>query len=299
MKPIDLGSIALETVIEVERVPIDVGWLFPEAPPDWLARNLDWLDERLIEPATGRLVIAMQSYVVRTARRTILVDTCIGNHKERPSLDWMHRLDTPYLDNLAALGLRPEDIDIVLCTHLHADHVGWNTRLVGGSWVPTFPKARYVMGKSEFEAFSQLHREAAKDQPVARGAFVDSVLPVVASGQADFVDSAHALERELGSGVWLEGLPGHTPGHVGVHVEGEKGKALLIGDAIHHPLQFAGLDTVMRADADRAQAAATRRRLAETHAERDTIILAAHFPLPTAGRIRRRGDQFRFRWLEG
>src|SRR5208282_2220383 len=298
MKPIDFGSMTLATVSEVERVPIDVDWMFPEAPPDWVAKNRDWLDERVIEPGSGRLVITMQSYVVRTRGRTILVDTCIGNHKERPTLAWMHQLDTAYLENLAGIGLRPEDIDVVLCTHLHADHVGWNTRLVDGRWVPTFPKARYVMGKAEFDTFEQLHRRAPKDQPVARGAFADSVLPVVACGQADFVDAAHVVERELDFGVWLESMPGHTAGHVGVHVRGPQGHALLTGDAIHHPVQFSGLDVVMVADADRALAAATRRRLAETYADTDTIILASHFPLPTAGRIVRHRDHFRFRWLD-
>jgi len=298
MKPIDLGAVTLETVSEVERIAIDVGWMFPEAPPDWVELNRDWLDARLVEPASGKIVIAMQSYVVRTRRHNILVDTCIGNHKERPSLAWMHRLDTAYLENLNRIGLRPEDIDTVLCTHLHADHVGWNTRLVDGRWVPTFPKARYVMGRSEFDAFEALHRKAPADQPVARGAFADSVLPVVASGQADFVDAAHVVERELGFGVWLESMPGHTPGHVGVHVRGPRGHALLTGDAIHHPVQFTAPEVAMAADADRAAAAATRRRIAETYADGDTIILASHFPLPTAGRVVRHRDHFRFRWLD-
>jgi glyoxylase-like metal-dependent hydrolase (beta-lactamase superfamily II) len=297
MKPIDFGSMTLETVSEVERVPIDLGWMFPAAPPDWVAKNRDWLDERVIEPRSGQLVITIQSYVVRTRGRTILVDTCIGNHKERPTLAWMHQLDTAYLENLAGIGLRPEDIDMVLCTHLHADHVGWNTRLVDGRWVPTFPKARYVMGKAEFDVFERLHLNRPKE-PVARGAFADSVLPVVASGQADFVDAAHVVERELDFGVWLESMPGHTAGHVGVHVRGPQGHALLTGDAIHHPVQFTALDVVMVSDADRAQAAATRRRLAETYADTDTIILASHFPLPTAGRIVRHRDHFRFRWID-
>jgi len=297
MKPIDFGAMTLETVSEVERVPTDLDWMFPEAPRDWVARNRDWLDERVLEPGSGRIVITIQSYVVRIRGRTILVDTCIGNHKERPTLAWMHRLDTAYLENLAAIGLRPEDIDVVLCTHLHADHVGWNTRLVDGRWVPTFPKARYVMGKAEFDAFERMHLNRPKEA-VARGAFADSVLPVVASGQADFVDAAHVVERELDFGVWLESMPGHTPGHVGVHVRGPNGHALLTGDAIHHPVQFTAPEVVMVSDADRVQAAATRRRLAESHADTDTIILASHFPLPTAGRIVRHRDHFRFRWLE-
>ncbi|MFI4988702.1 MAG: MBL fold metallo-hydrolase, partial [Alphaproteobacteria bacterium] len=297
MKPIDVGPVSLASVVEVERVVIDLAWMFPEAPADWIEENIDWLDARLLAPGAGKIVIAMQSFVIRTGKRTILVDTCIGNHKERPTLAWMHRLDTPYLENLAEIGVRPADVDVVLCTHLHADHVGWNTRLSGGRWVPTFPKARYVIGRAEFDEFARQHR-AAPAVPVARGAFADSVLPVVAAGQADFVEADHAVERELDHGVWLEGTPGHTLGHVAVHVKGAGSHALLTGDAIHHPIQFAGLEVRMASDADRVQAAATRRRLAETYAETDTIILAAHFPLPTAGRIVRRGERFGFRWLE-
>ncbi len=297
MKGIDVGSMSLTSVVEIERIVIDLAWMFPEAPADWIEENIDWLDARLLAPGAGKIVIAMQSFVIRAGKRTILVDTCIGNHKERPTLPWMHRLETPYLENLAAAGVRPEEVDVVLCTHLHADHVGWNTRLSGGRWVPTFPNARYVIARAEFDEFMRQHN-AKPEVPVARGAFQDSVLPVVEAGQADFVAADHAVERDLDHGIWLEPTPGHTLGHVAVHVKGAKGHALLTGDAIHHPIQFSGLDVRMATDADRAQAAATRRRLAETYAESDTLLVPAHFPDPTAGRVVRRGKHFGFRWLE-
>jgi glyoxylase-like metal-dependent hydrolase (beta-lactamase superfamily II) len=248
----------------------------------------------LVEPGSTRLYMSFHSYVIRTRHHTILVDACNGNHKSRPSMPAWNDLDTPYLANLAAIGVRPEDIDIVLCTHLHADHVGWNTRLENGHWVPTFPRARYLMARVEYEYLLNQKR-SNPDTPVNRGSFDDSVLPVVEHGCADMVELDHVVERELGQDVWLSPACGHTPGHVFVNV-GEHGRerAVFTGDVIHHPVQFVDPRIANLADFDPQQAYETRLGLMRRYADTDTLVMTGHFPSPTAGRIVSRGDRFRF-----
>jgi glyoxylase-like metal-dependent hydrolase (beta-lactamase superfamily II) len=270
--------------------------LMPNVTPEYLANGRTWLGENFIQPDADVVYLSVHSYVVRTPRRNILVDTCCGNDKQRASMPAWHLLNTPYLNELAAIGLRPEDIDIVLCTHLHADHVGWNTRLIDGRWVPTFPNARYVMNRDEYGHWRKAH-DANPPLPVTRGAFLDSVLPVVESGQAMMVSGDFHVDVELGDGVWLESAPGHTPGHVCVHAQSDGRHALLCADAVHHPIQLTYPHIVTTADHDPAQATETRRRLFDRYADTDTILLPAHFPEPTAGRIVGHGDAFRFQFL--
>jgi glyoxylase-like metal-dependent hydrolase (beta-lactamase superfamily II) len=269
----------------------------PDITPEILAWGRTWLGPGFIDPEADRVYLSFHTYVVRTRHLTILVDTCNGNHKERLSMPAWHRLNTPYLEELAKIGLQPADIDVVLCTHLHADHIGWNTRLVDGQWVPTFPNARYLMGRAEFEHWHRLH-QSGPAMPVNRGSFVDSVLPVVDAGQAVLVETDHVIQRDESEGVWLEPSVGHTPGHVCVHVEGGGRHALLAGDAIHHPVQLTYPDLAIAADFDRPRAAQTRRSLVERYADTKTMLLTAHFPTPTAGYIVRHKDEFRFRFGE-
>ena len=198
--------------------------------------------------------------------------------------------------DLARAGVRPEDVDLVMCTHLHCDHVGWNTRLVDGRWVPTFPNARYLMAREEFEHFDRLHR-AGPDYPVNHGAWEDSVLPVVASGQARIVEMRHQVEGDLGDGVWMEPAPGHTPGHVTVHLRAPSGEAILSGDILHHPISMALPDLSMYADWNPDLGRATRRALLERCADTSTLLLTGHFPAPTAGHVVSAGDAFAFRFV--
>src|SRR5690606_21643364 len=232
-----LGPIEIHKVTELPGVPMRAGTLLPGVTDDMLADGRQWLPANFIHPEEEIVYLSFHSYVVKTPRHNILVDACCGNQKQRESMPAWHMLDTPYLAELAATGLRPEDIDIVLCTHLHADHVGWNTRLVDGRWVPTFPNARYIMGRHEFEHWQKLH-ESGPAAPVNRGAHADGVLPVVEVGQAVMVPSVFVADIELGAGVWLEASPGHSPGHCSVHVKAGGRHALLSGDASHHPLQL-------------------------------------------------------------
>jgi glyoxylase-like metal-dependent hydrolase (beta-lactamase superfamily II) len=292
-----LGAIEISKITELPGLAMQAASLLPTITAEILADGRRWLGPRFIDPEAEIVYLSFHSYVVKTPRHNILVDTCCGNDKQRQSMPGWHLLNTPYLQELAALSLRPEDIDIVLCTHLHADHVGWNTRLVDGRWVPTFPNARYVMGQHEYAHWHRLHGENPP-APVNRGSFADSVLPVVAAGQAMMVPSDFRVDVELGEGVWLEPSPGHSPGHVCVHVTGGGRHALLAGDAIHHPLQLTHPHLSIAADFDRAQAAATRRDILERYADTATLLLTAHFPEPTAGLIIRQGENFSFRFLD-
>ena len=162
----------------------------------------------------------MQTYVVRTSHHTILIDSCVGNDKDRPTRPhWHLKTDDTYLNALAEHGIAPEAIDFVMCTHLHSDHVGWNTRLDNGRWVPTFPNARYIFSKKELEAWRDVGYEKFSRTP-----FEDSVLPVLEAGRAELVTDDYALDDE----VFLESTPGHTPGHVAISLRSKGASAVML-----------------------------------------------------------------------
>lgn len=297
MKTLQSGPISIQRVVETERLLFEPSQLYPTADAEFIQRNRNWLDERFIDGATDRLVLGMQSFVIRTSRHNILVDTCNGNNKRRPNNAWQHNLNTPYLQALAAAGFKATDIDIVLCTHLHSDHVGWNTTLANGQWVPTFPRATYLFCAEDFDILNRRH-QTDRSPAGSTGAFVDSVLPIIDARQAKLIEMDHAIEQSGDDGVWLEPAPGHSPGHVIVHVKSGAMHVILAGDVLHHPIQLMEPDLLVGFDEDPQEALATRRRLVETYADTNTIILAAHFPTPTAGRIIAWGDRkHRFRWL--
>src|SRR4249920_274783 len=200
---------------------------------DVLERHLDWLAPDHYSPQHDRFVTSVHSWLIRSGDLTILLDTCGGNHKDRPWTHRFHQLDTPYLQRLRAAGVAPEDVDLVLCTHLHADHVGWNTMLRDGRWVPTFPNAKYLFSRVENEHQDPRRNPAADADPLRGRAYRDSVLPVIEAGQVTLLDGAHAIEDAL----LVEPAPGHTPGHVILKLVDRGERALFCGDALHHPLQ--------------------------------------------------------------
>ena len=233
-----------------------------------------WLHPPFMDDA-GNLVMSIHALVVDTGERRIVVDTCIGNDKERAIPAWSN-LQTSFLADLETAGYPPSTIDTVLCTHLHVDHVGWNTRLVDGEWVPTFPHARYLVGKVEWDYWSG--RDA--DDPV----LADSVRPVLDAGLVEFVSTDHSLCDE----VRLEATPGHTPGHVSVRIASGGEEALITGDCIHHPCQMTRTDWCSSADYDQAQGRDTREALLARLADSDVLVIGTHFATPTAGHVRRR-----------
>ncbi len=291
MKALQLGKIAIDVVVETPRVPMTFAEFLPDSTREALAAERNWLEPAFADLDQGVGFLAFHSYLLRTPRGTVLVDACIGNDKDRGGHAAFHRLNTPWLENLRAAGVRPEDVDFVMCTHMHADHVGWNTRLIDGRWVPTFPKARYVFARTEYQ-----HRRSAwqADGNAGNGAFADSVLPIEASGQAMIVDGDYELDEYLR----LEPAPGHTPGNVVVHAQSQGRRAVLSGDVIHHPIQVCYPEWSALFCEDRMQSAQCRQAFVERHTDTATIILPAHFPAPTAGRIQRRGGRWRFDFLD-
>src|SRR6266403_1958966 len=214
---------------------------------------------------------------------TFLIDSCIGNDKPRPQRPkWNQKTDDTYMRALKAAGFAVEDIDFVMCTHLHVDHVGWNTRLEGGRWVPTFPKARYVFGKAEYDYWAEQHAKAEVPP------FGDSVLPVVEARRADIVRDDFAIGDHLRSLP----TPGHTPGHVAFAAGRGKDDAVFCGDIMHSPLQTRYPELSLKFDVDPALAAKTRRVFMERYCDTDTLCCTAHFPSPSRGKIRRRGNGF-------
>jgi glyoxylase-like metal-dependent hydrolase (beta-lactamase superfamily II) len=281
------GDITVDRVVEQEQPLLAPAVLYPTSTPeDWDAHR-SWLEPTLLDPASQRLVMSIHSFVVRTRHHTIVVDTCGGNDKPRPRKPRYHLNRYPYLERLAAVGVTPDSVDIVLFTHLHVDHVGWNTRLVAGRWVPTFPRARYLIPRVEWDFWREEYtRPRFTDDPY----YEDSILPVLAAGQAVFVDGDHAIEDR----VRLEPLPGHTPGHVAVRLAGGGREAVMSGDLMHHPIQCAEPQWNSCFCVDAEQARATRRAFLERHADTDTLVMTAHFRTPGAGRIVRHGMAWRF-----
>ncbi len=278
-----IGDIRVARVVENEGPFAPVGFLLPQFRQELLLEHR-WLQPAYVDEEM-RAMMSFHSYVLRTSRRTILIDGCVGNGKERPQRPMWHRQEGPYLDRLAQAGVRPEQVDVVFCTHLHADHVGWNTRLRDGRWAPTFPNARYVFARREYEHWEKLHRAG---QAPNHDSFADSVLPVMEAKQADLVESDHEIE----SGIHLEAAYGHTPGTCLLHVGSRGEHGVFIGDVMHSPVQLADPGLSSRFCSDAVQAAATRRALCERYAETASLLFTAHFPAPSAARIRRLGSSF-------
>lgn len=293
MRNVPFGRFSISKIADLEDVLYSPQAMLPDATDAALREALPRLGAKLIDPATLQLVLSFNCFVVRAGRHTILVDSCIGNDKERPMRQAWHRRRGPFLDTLKGLGVTPESIDYVLCTHLHADHVGWNTRLVNGKWVPTFPNAQYVMAETEYGHWRALH-DKKPPEPLLHGSFADSVLPVVERGQAVMV----AMDHQVAPGVRLEGAPGHTPGGVVIHVEDGGAHAILVGDLMHHPIQVLHPEwsTNFCEDPDRSRR--TRIDFVRRQAETGTRILTGHFPAPTMGQIRRDGSGHIFAFEE-
>lgn len=251
---------------------------FPSMTEEMLQTSQDTLRPGQISQ-DGLLHMNFQAFVVHSGRYTILVDTCCGNQKDRHPLPMFDRKRTDFMRALAAANVKPEEVDYVMCTHLHWDHVGWNTRLVDGVWKPTFPNARYVMSKVEYEHWDHVYRSGKVD--VHTLAFADSVEPVIRAEQALLVQQDFELEQ----GIWIEPCPGHTPGNFVVNIANDGHQGVMVGDVIHHQVQLLFPELSSRADDDPDLARQTRISLIEKHADTGRLILPAHFPNPSIGSI--------------
>ena len=291
MQALRFGEVTVERCVEAEGPSFYPGFIFPAFDEQALEAERHWLEPWAYDAGSGRLIMSLHSYVIRTAHHTILVDTCVGNDKSRPDTRSWHMRDGNFLADLAALGVTPEAVDFVLCTHLHVDHVGWNTRLQNGRWVPTFPNATYLFHRTEYEYWERHEMDDNVGSGMTRReSFEDSVLPVMESGQASLVEGDYAIDDSLR----LEPSPGHSPGHVYLNLETSSGGAVFTGDVMHHPLQIAFPELNSRYCYDPAQSRATREAIVERCADTSTMVLAAHFPHPVAGRISTAGTRCRF-----
>jgi glyoxylase-like metal-dependent hydrolase (beta-lactamase superfamily II) len=260
--------------------------MFPDATDEMVAKHLDWMVPHYMDGATQMMLFSFKSFVIKTERLTILVDACVGNHKDRPGRPQWHQQNWPWLESLAAAGLTPEDIDIVMCTHLHIDHVGWNTQLVDGRWVPTFPNARYVFSEKEYRHWEGMLGASE----VGDNVFNDSVLPVVEAGRADLVRDDHEIDH----GIVLEPTPGHTPGHAALHLDEGGDTAIFTGDLFHHPFQVREpqLSSAVCTDPDMSRT--SRFEFLNKYADSGAVLYPGHFTGTGVGEIRSDGDGFRF-----
>ncbi|MGH7935317.1 MAG: MBL fold metallo-hydrolase, partial [Candidatus Binataceae bacterium] len=257
-------------------------FVLPDGTPENIKAAGSWMVPHFADES-GKVRMSIHAFVIEANGLRIVVDTCIGNDKRRGFPAW-NQLQTSFLKDLGAGGFAPDSISHVLCTHLHVDHVGWNTTLAAGRWVPTFTKARYLIGRKEWEHWSVSQDKYTRD-PID-----DSVRPVVEAGLADFVAWDHRINDE----VWLEPTPGHTPGHFSVRISSRGEDAIITGDLMHHPVQCARPQWNSGFDSDRAQAVNTRRAFLERYSDRPVLVLGTHFATPSAGHIVRDGDVWRF-----
>ena len=284
---IALKDITIIPVVEQQGPFFDVMEFFPTLTRELLEENLSWLQPTFIDPVSGRLVLCIQSFVIRTPHHTILVDSCVGNNKPRAARPFWNMLKSDRFEKgLAAAGVTVNDIDYVMCTHLHVDHVGWNTRLENGRWVPTFPKAKYIMADRELAFWTQKEKE----DPAGVPWITDSVLPIVAARREQIVKSDFAFSET----VQFIPSPGHTIDHYSVLVGRPGADALITGDMIHSPIHGKYPELGMRADYDSRQAGQTRRTIFDRFCEEPTLMCLAHFPVPSTARVRRADDSYKF-----
>jgi glyoxylase-like metal-dependent hydrolase (beta-lactamase superfamily II) len=283
MQPVTIGNIEVRRVEEMIWT-ISPRFLFVDVTYDDFARHRDWLVPHFCA-ADLKLRLSIHTFVVRTPQHTILVDTCIGNDRKRDVPLWTN-MRTDYRNRLIASGVNPTEVDYVFCTHMHVDHVGWNTHLENGQWVPTFPNARYLFHHKEWEFWKDTQDENQAE------VMHDSVLPIVQAGLAVMVEADHVID----DGIRLEPTPGHTPGHCSVHLSSQGAEAVITGDMMHHPAQIAEPHWTSRACWNRDMAVKTRHEFVQRYADTATLILGTHFAPPTALHIVSHGDTLRVRY---
>jgi glyoxylase-like metal-dependent hydrolase (beta-lactamase superfamily II) len=276
-----IGDVTISKLVEMEATG-GSRFLLPQATPEAI-KPIAWLRPHFADE-NGRLIMSIHSFLVTTPTHRIIVDTCLGNAKQHRRIPHWNDRNGPFLADLTAAGFPPDSIDTVLCTHLHVDHVGWNTTLKDGNWVPTFRNARYLMGRAEYE-----HWSTATTREDMQFILADSVNPILDAGLATLVETDHQLCDE----IQFVPTVGHTPGHVSVMISSRSEQALITGDFMHHPCQIAHPEWDTLADSDPEQGIRTRRIMFERLAGTPVLVIGTHFAGATAGRIVRDGETWR------
>ena len=280
----DVGDVAVTKVVDlIEHISPRV--LYVDKAREDFDPHLDWLQPNFID-AEKLMLLSIHSFVLKTPHHTILIDTCVGNHKEEAGFPQWNARKGRYLEDLAAAGCAPEDIDFVFCTHMHVDHTGWNTRLRDGRWVPTFPNARYVFNRAEYATWKDHPGE--HEQAVVR----QNILPILEANQVEWIDG----EWSVDDAVHLLPTPGHTLSHCSVAIGSCGQKAIITGDMMVNPVQIAEPGWQQRADEDKALAVRTRTRFIDQHCDCDVRILGTHFNSPTGVHIVSQGEARRIRY---
>ncbi|HEX3838282.1 MAG TPA: MBL fold metallo-hydrolase [Steroidobacteraceae bacterium] len=279
MKTWKVGQVEITRLVEVWKWEDDIWMVLEDSKPP-IVHTQPWLIPDHATPA-GRMFINFQAFFVRAGNRRIMIDTCIGADRER-QFPVFTKMRTTFMQDLASLGIAPTDIDTVLCTHLHFDHVGWNTHLVDGRWVPTFPQARYLFSRQEYDHWLML-RDTGGYHGINH--LSDAVDPVIEAGLVDFIPHDYALSEE----IRLLPTPGHTPGHVSVYINSQGQEAVITGDMMHHPIQVAMPEHLATFDMDKPAAAKTRVEFVNRFQEKPVLVIGSHFADPGAGYIVRNG----------
>jgi glyoxylase-like metal-dependent hydrolase (beta-lactamase superfamily II) len=270
-----VGDVEIARIVEVYGFEDDIAMLLPEATPQYV-QQFGWLVPHFAT-AEGRMIISFQCFVLRSKGRTVMIDTCIGNDRKR-EFEVFCNMQNTFLEDLGTAGFPANQVTDVLCTHLHFDHVGWNTRLIEGKWVPTFPQARYLFGRREWQHWKNLRDTNGYHH---MDHLHDSIDPILAAGLEEFIDPDFRLTQEIS----LIATPGHTPGHVSVLIDSRGEQAVITGDLMHNPIQIAIPATEARFDMDKPQAARTRCDFVQRFCNSGTLVIGSHFAEPTAGRI--------------
>ena len=286
MDAVKIGDATVTRIEETYEPNFDAAKFFSDWRPEIVEKHYDWMLPNHYDPASGMIKLSVHSWLITVGGKRILIDGCVGNHKPRPLRKMWDMMNTPYLERLAAAGVKPEQVDIVMCTHLHMDHVGWNTRLENGRWVPTFPNAKYVFSRADYDHYLKLDSDPATG-PVNQNSFRDSVIPIVEARLSQMVDGAHTVDEHLS----LEPRPGHTPGTVAINLASRGHKALFCGDILHHAIRsITRMEQLRLCRPDQCaqeppSGAGGLRRLG-------ALLMPAHFGAPFVCRVDSRGDGF-------
>ena len=286
---IRIGEATITRVEETNKPVYPLRQIFPQISDELLAEHKHWMAPHHYEAETGRIRLAVHSWLLQIAGKKILIDCCCGNNKKKPGRPFWENLNEPYLERLAGAGARPDEIDMVMCTHLHHDHIGWNTMQKDGKWVPTFPNARYVFNQPDIDYFSRIDADP-KEGPAELGTFRECVIPILDAGRADIVSGQ---KQRLNDFIEIDAAPGHSPGHVVFKLESKGQRAVFTGDVLHHLLQVHYPDWNFPKNSDAEQAKKSRRKILDLVASTEALMIPAHVGAPFVGRIEKTAHGYR------